>query len=494
MKTRPNVIFFVPDEWRGDVLGHVGNPAAKTPHLDEVVAETGVSFANAFCQNPVCTPSRCSFMSGWYPHVRGHRTMYHMLRPDEPILLAELKAAGYRVWWGGKNDLIPADADPSFLSKVADVRYRAERDPAVSLSSGPPEREWRGEPGDPRYYGFYQGRLGRPGEPWVDRDRATIDRALASIAEMTHQDQPFAVYLALIHPHPPYGVPAPWDQAIERDRLPPRRIATDFSRKPSMLRWIRQHQGLGDWPESDWNELRGVYYGMCARMDSLFGELVDGLKALDCYDDTALLFFSDHGDFAGDYGLVEKTQNTFEDCLTRVPLIIKPPAGQAVIPGVRAQLCELVDLPATVCDLVGIGWPHPGFSRSLVPLLSDCGRPHRDAVFAEGGRLAHERQCMELASLGGQQPTGLYWPRLSAQRNAGPEHTKAIMCRSERYKYVYRHDEMDELYDLAEDPMESVNRSGDPVLAEVEAGLRDRVFRWLVETADVVPLRADARE
>ncbi len=491
MKPRPNVILFVPDEWRGDVLGHVGNPAALTPRLDAMVAESGVSFANAFCQNPVCTPSRCSFMSGWYPHVRGHRTMYHMLKPDEPNLLAVLKAAGYRIWWGGKNDLIPADADPA---AVADVRYRAERDPSLTLSAGPPEQEWRGDPSDPRYYSFYQGRLGRPDEPWMDRDQATIDRALAWIARETHQDQPFAVYLALIHPHPPYGVPAPWDQAIARNRLPPRAMATDFSRKPSMLRWISAHQGLAEWSEAEWTELRAIYYGMCARLDNLFGTLVDGLKALDCYDDTALFFFSDHGDFAGDYGLVEKTQNTFEDCLTRVPFIIKPPAGQAVIPGVRAQLCELVDLPATLSDLVGIPWPHPGFSRSLTPLLTDPERPHRDAVFAEGGRLAQERQCMELESLGGQRPTGLYWPRLSAQRSEGPEHTKAIMCRTERFKYVYRHDETDELYDLAEDPRELLNRSGDPALAAVEAGLKNRIFQWLVETADVVPPVADARE
>ena len=71
------------------------------------------------------------------------------------------------------------------------------------------------------------------------------------------------------------------------------------------------------------------------------------------YDDTALFFFSDHGDFTGDYGLVEKTQNTFSDCLTRVPLIIKPPAGVPIRPGVRDALVELIDMPATVEALTG---------------------------------------------------------------------------------------------------------------------------------------------
>ena len=94
MMDQPNIVIFNPDQWRGDVLGHVGNPGAVTPHLDALVAKDGVSFSQAFCQNTVCTPSRCSFMTGWYPHVRGHRTMFHMLQPDEPMLLRTLKDNG----------------------------------------------------------------------------------------------------------------------------------------------------------------------------------------------------------------------------------------------------------------------------------------------------------------------------------------------------------------------------------------------------------------
>ena len=107
-RTRPHILLFNADEWRGDVIGHYGNVAAHTPVLDDLVASEAVSFRNAFCQSPVCTPSRTSFMSGWYPHVRGHRTMHHMMRLDEPVLLRSLRQDGYYVWWGGKNDLVPA--------------------------------------------------------------------------------------------------------------------------------------------------------------------------------------------------------------------------------------------------------------------------------------------------------------------------------------------------------------------------------------------------
>ncbi|MCL4521535.1 MAG: sulfatase-like hydrolase/transferase, partial [Firmicutes bacterium] len=121
MMDQPNIVIFNPDQWRGDVLGHVGNPGAVTPHLDALVAKDGVSFSQAFCQNTVCTPSRCSFMTGWYPHVRGHRTMFHMLQPDEPMLLRTLKDNGYTVWWGGKNDVVPAQ---NGLEAYCNVHYQ----------------------------------------------------------------------------------------------------------------------------------------------------------------------------------------------------------------------------------------------------------------------------------------------------------------------------------------------------------------------------------
>ena len=95
----PHIIIFNPDQWRGEALGHAGNLAVKTPNIDNVVKKDGVSFVRAYCQNTVCTPSRCSFMSGWYPHVRGHRTMFSMMQKDEPVLLKTLKDNGYFVWW-----------------------------------------------------------------------------------------------------------------------------------------------------------------------------------------------------------------------------------------------------------------------------------------------------------------------------------------------------------------------------------------------------------
>lgn len=127
MPDRPHIIIFNPDQWRGDALGHVGHPAVKTPNLDRIVATDAVSFRQAFAQATVCTPSRCSFMTGWYPHVRGHRTMHHMLAPPlgETNLLKVLPDNRYFVWWGGKNDLVPGQLG---FESHCDVYFRPHRE------------------------------------------------------------------------------------------------------------------------------------------------------------------------------------------------------------------------------------------------------------------------------------------------------------------------------------------------------------------------------
>ena len=249
---------------------------------------------------------------------------------------------------------------------------------------------------------------------------------------------------------------------------------------------------MQDWSEERWTELRATYYGMCARVDHQLGLIIAALREAGMYDDTAVFVFSDHGDFTGDYGLVEKTQNTFEDCLSRVPFIIKPPKGVPLKPRVSDALVELVDFPATVEAMLGITPGHTHFGRSLLPVIAGETDAHRDAVFCEGGRLQGERHCMELES--NPTPDMLYWPRLSLQiQDDGPEHTKAIMCRTKDYKYVRRLYESDELYDLRKDPQEMRNVVDDPNYREILLRLKDRLLTFLVETGDSVPYDIDRR-
>lgn len=493
---RPNLIIFNPDQWRGDVLGHLGNLGAVTPNLDRLVENEAVSFRNAFCQSTVCTPSRCSFMTGWYPHVRGHRTMHHMLRPDEPNLLKILKDAGYFVWWGGKNDLIQREGgfdiccdfknpppDPAKLFVRSDLHSRDD---------------WRGDPDQDNFFSFYFGKIERQADypediPWIyDDDWHNVLSAISFIKATPH-DRPFCIYLPLGFPHPPYAVEDPWYSQISRDTVP-QRVPTikNWNPKPSILKGIYESQHLESWTEERWQELRATYYGMCARVDFQLGMLIDALITTRQYDNTALFFFADHGDYTGDYGLVEKNQNTFEDCLIHVPFIVKPPKGYSVQPGVSDALVELVDFPATVFDLIGLEPGYTHFGRSLLPLVVGTSQEHRDAVFSEGGRLHGEAHAMEPMPED-RVEDWLYYPRVHLQHCEGSEHTKAVMCRTKRYKYIYRLYELHELYDLMTDPSELTNRINDPSLSETKSNLKDRLLRFMIETTDVVPHNLDQR-
>ena len=491
----PHLLIFNPDQWRGDAVGHLGNPAAVTPTLDRCASEDFVSFRWAFCQNPVCTPSRCSFMTGWYPHVRGHRTMYHMLHAErgEPCLLKILKDNGYHIWWGGKNDLVPAQQG---FDACCDVKYvdHQPREPGTHSM-----HDRRGDPAGDCYYSFYLGKLDKTvrQDVYYDGDWSNVLGAIDLIRRYDG-DKPLCIYLPLSYPHPPYGVEEPYYSMIDRSKLPARIPAPadwDEAGKPSLLKALYRLQNCGTWTEPRWTELRATYYGMCARVDEQFRQVLQALKDRALYDDTAVFFFSDHGDFTGDYGLVEKTQNTFEDCLTRVPLMVKPPKDRTGAPRVSEALTELIDFTATVYDLTGIDPGYDHFGRSLMPLISGetSDADHRDAVFCEGGRLRSERQAMERESNPQLDPAGWYYPRLLAQRSDGPEHTKATMCRTRRYKYIHRLYETDELYDLQRDPGEQLNRAADPKMSEVLSTMKTRLLRWYQETADVVPYQIDQR-
>lgn len=502
MSNKPNVILFNPDQYRAHVMGHLGDKAAITPNFDAVVEEDAVSFRNAFCQNTVCTPSRCSFLTGLYPHTNGHRTMLHMLHEHEGNILKTMKDNGYTVFWAGKNDVFPrinGESDPyGYCTKRVELRNTKD---AYGKSGKKVKKSWhsffsevRGEEKDDTFYSFYIGKLDNDGEDcYYDDDYYHVEEAMDYIKNRD-KTKPFFMFLSLQYPHPPYAVEEPFFSMVDRGKLPERiKAPEDWTGKPSILKGIYDGQKMHSWSEERWNELRATYYGMCAKIDKQFGMLVQVLKEEGIYDDTALFTFSDHGDFTGDYGLVEKTQNTFEDVLSNVPLIVKPPKGFKVKAGVRQSLVELVDIVATVEDFTGVKSDYTHFGKSLVEVISGEKEEHRDAVFCEGGRLYGERHCMENPDIKSDD-VGPYSPRVKLQaRDDGPFHTKAIMCRTSRYKYVRRLYEKDELYDLEQDPKETINLIGNHAYDSIRIELIDRLCTHYQETADIVPLVTDSR-
>ncbi len=487
-KKQPHIIIFNPDQMRADSLHHLGNEASHTPNMDKLIND-GVSFRNAFCQNPVCTPSRCSFMSGWYPHVHGHRTISYMMHKEEPVLLKELKDEGYHVWTNGRNDLIPAQGKKPFKDYANEV-FNPKK---VFMKMG---KESRGEVGSDNFYSHYRGIIETPEgmDDVYDVDSAWVDGAVDFIKRRP-KDKPICVFLPLKYPHTPYQVSKKYYDLIDESKIPERIPALDdWSDKPSILKGLVKLQGMQNWSEERWTKLRRTYLAMCSRVDDQFGKVVDALKEEGIYDDSAVFVFSDHGDFTGDYGIVEKNQNTFEDCLTNVPFIIKPPKEMKVTPGVSDALVELVDFYATVEDITGLKQTHTHFGKSLRKVISGEDLEHRSEVYCEGGRLKEEIHCNEsfhYPSLIDRENE--YFPRISLQTSQGPEHTKATMIRTKDFKYVKRLDEKDELYDLRND-LENVNNLIDsPNHKNIVLELKDKMLTWLQATADVVPYDADER-
>lgn len=485
---KPNIIIFNPDEMRWDTMSHMGNPAARTPFLDAFARTEAVSFSNAYCQNPVCVPSRCSFFTGLYPHVNGHRTMQHMLRQGDSTLLSELKNAGYYVWMNDRNDLLAGQV-PGIMNQHADEVFYA------SLSKpgpGPEDAGIRGQLGDKNFYSHFSGKLKQDenGRNY-NSDDATVDAAIDRILHPV-SDKPLCMFLGLMFPHTPYGVEEPYFSAIDRSKLP--RRAGIGTQKPQMEARLRELMAMDAYTEEDWDELRAVYLGMCMKVDHQFQRLCDALKQAGIYDNTAIFFFSDHGDYAGDYSIPEKSQNTFEDCLTRVPLLIKPPKGQGVDAGITDSFAELVDFYATAMDYAGVEPDHDHFGKSLRPIIEDRTVQLRDYVFCEGGRMPYEQQCDEYHAAAGTGaiPRGsMYWPRQNAQLD-DEAHAKGTMIRDRAYKYIHRTNGAHELYDLKADPLEEHNIYS-AAYAELILGYRSKLLDWYQATCDVVPRSYDSR-
>ena len=479
-----NVIFFNPDELRAESVGCYGHPLAPTPRLDRLAAE-GTRFDQCHAQHPVCSPSRCSFMTGWYPHVRGHRTLWHLLRPDEPNLLKYLKGAGYDVYWGGKNDLL---APESFAANVTDYRL-GDRSRRTLPGPGPlPVPPYPRD--DPRYYSF----LYDP--PPVERleqlgDFRTVDGAIELLRSRPRE--PFALYLPLTFPHCPYFAPPPWYDLLDPATLPSLRPAA-LPGKPDFHHLIRETRRLDRLDEGTFRKINAVYPGMIGVIDTLLGQLLDALDETGLADDTAVFVFSDHGDWAGDYGLVEKWPSALDDTITRVPLVARVPGG--VAGHIVREPVELFDLMATTLDLAGIAPTHTHFARSLAPQLAGAaGDPDR-AAFAEGGYDPHEPHLFEGyagRAASAHQPETIYYPKGRLQQDVPGSVRRATMIRTLTHKLIHRPDGVGELYDLRDDPRELRNRHDAPELAPVRRALEGRLLDWYVRTSDVTPFAEDPR-
>lgn len=477
MNKRPNIIIINPDEMRWDTMGHMGNPAASTPRLDRFARDEAVSFSHAYCQNPVCVPSRCSFLTGLYPHVNGHRTMHNLLREGEHTLFAELRKEGYHVVMNARNDFITGDIPGLMAGQFDEIILPEKKSGKPELIRGFPYSHFAGVSQD------------------ASSDTEDIQKACEVIRRQKDSEKPLCLFIGLANPHVPYVTDQAHYGRIDPDKIRPRVRMAETEGKSKMIRKLGEYAGLADFGEKRWKEVQRIYLAQCSYVDDLFGMVVDALKEAGIYEDSAVFFLSDHGDFAGDFDLPEKAQNSFEDVLTRVPLLVKPPGKERADPGISASLAELVDFYATVMDYAGVSCGHDQFGLSLRPVIENRAAELRTHVFCEGGRRPEEKQADEYHYFGpeGPDPSHAYWAKMQAEAD-DEAHAKGTMIFDGRYKYILRLTGEDELYDLKEDPLERINRIGKKEYESLVSGLRTRMLKWYQETCDAVPRRYGARK
>lgn len=483
MSRKPDIIVINPDQMRSDSLRHLGNFASHTPNLD-ALADEGVSFSNAFCQNPVCVPSRCSFMTGKYPHTNGHRTMSYLLRQDEDNLYRILKNNGYFVWTSGRGDCL-AGQDTKWLKECTDEIYNKCGKNAKD--------EGRGEKGEKRYLSFYRGEITNTADDGICHDNDYVwTKGCEDLIRKAKADKPIFAFLGLNNPHPPYHAEKKYLDLIDENLIvPPKAPSKPEDKKPSMQYELCEALGIGDWDDENKLKLRKTYLAQCARVDDFTGRIIQALKDTGRYDNAAIFFFADHGDFTADYGIPEKAQNLFDDCLVKVPLIVKLPKSMQSDSGVNSNPVELIDFFATVLDITETEAGHTHFGRSLKSTIADKNVAVRDFVCSEGGRLQCEEHCTEEVENYFGVVADEYAPRINIQQKSGPQHTKAVMIRSRDYKYIMRLYETDEFYDLSKG--EKRNEIDNPEYAEIINEMRSELLRWFLETCDSVPKDKDAR-
>lgn len=472
MPTRPNLLLFMTDQQRADSIGAFGSPFARTPHCDALAAR-GTRFELAYSQHSACTQSRISMMTGWYPHVLGHRTLDNLLKPWEPNLLGILRRGGYHVAWAGvRGDTFAPGgtaASTDFFGFVTKPSLEAIAESHRHLYPA----------GHPRRYAHYRGRLERDLGP--DFDEAAVQTAVSLLHD--GMPEPFVLLVTLFAPHPPFGVGEPWfslhDRADMPAPIPPQ------ARKPRFMEVLREQSGLDRLDHEDWAEIAATYAGMVSRVDDQLGRVLAAIDRAGSADRTVTCFFTDHGEYLGDFGLVEKWPSGLDDCLARNPLVI---AGPGVAEGeVHGGVVEMVDLLPTLCELAEVDVGHVQFGRSLAPVLTGREERHRDAAFTEGGFRIEEARQNELVA---DYPYDL---KTSLMRDEPELVSRSVAVRTADWTYVYRSGESDELYDRRTDPTEIDNVVGRAEHTSVRAELRDRILTWLVDTSDVIPVDRDPR-
>lgn len=387
---RMNVLFIISDDLRTE-LGCYGSQLAKTPHLDQLAAE-GVRFERAYCQFPLCNPSRSSMLTGRYPTttgVLGNRQWFGVTHPEFVSLPRYFRDHGYitirvgKIFHGGIDDTEAwtLGGEERFFGEGATAPVpRQDRDEPLAEKSGPAlTKEQRSDrwivlEGDGEEHGDYK----------------VAERAIRMLQE--HRDQQFFIGCGFSKPHSPLEAPERFFDMFDGDDIP---LPADFASAPTVpegfpagsIRPRNADLFIGrDAAPAEAKEMIRAYLASTAWMDWNAGRVLAALDELGLRENTIVVFWGDHGYQLGEKGKWSKAGSLWEQG-TRVPLLIRDPRaasnGQAC-----SRVAEAIDVYPTLVELCGLPAVANLDGRSLVPLLKDPQTPwenHAYTVWSEDG-------------------------------------------------------------------------------------------------------------
>jgi choline-sulfatase len=365
----PNVLWICGDDHAAYVCGAYGNQAVRTPNLDRLAGE-GMRFDRAYCNSPVCTASRQSFLTGRYPQTIGV-TLLQTPLPESEVTLAEiLKAAGYDTAAFGKmhfNSNLKHGFDRRL--DVPDHRRFLERNGRSPIARGIETLgPWRPFKDHARVW------LNSACLPYaaVDQDMADtwFARNAAEFLQEKHE-RPFFLMVSFSAPHSPFHFPVEFRGRHKPDAFTvPQIQPQDREQIPAIFRDLspREKQGI-----------IASYYTSTEFLDKNVGMVLDALGKSGHAKNTLVIYTGDHGYMLGQHGRLEK--HCFYEPAVRAPLIMRFPERIRAAQN-TAALVEFVDIAPTVLELCGLLRPEAMQGRSLLPILTAAGQRHREPVFS----------------------------------------------------------------------------------------------------------------
>lgn len=483
----PNLLFVFTDEQRWDTLGVPGIGADSMPRLNQFL-EHATLIEEAYCTQPVCTPSRGSIMTGLYPHSHGATFNNIDLNEDAqciPELLDSETREKYRTAYIGKWHL-------------GDEIYAQHGfDEWISLEDN--YRKWYSEGRDKSDICDHNVWLRENGFLPDNGDTFSRDRAANLPADYTkaafvggetcrfleeNGDKPFIAYANFLEPHMPFHgplssqfdpktlpMPENFDAPPGEDHHPQYRIKAESQRRRG-FKWYDFEGDIG------WRQLAAAYYGLCKLVDIQVGKILDTLESKNLLDNTIIVFTSDHGEMLGSHRLLTKGFPYQESA--RVPLAIRVP-GQSFSHRISGPFSQ-IDLVPTLLDLMGQPEPDHLHGKSISAYLDGQEQPLQDDIFFywnQPNRPDNSPPDWALEMAGGVE-----------RYNAAIDDATRTIITPEGWRYTHSLDlGHHELFNLKEDPLERRNRVADSSCNPIRRDLQARISAWQERVGD--PRRID---